>query len=232
MRRFLQSFLTIVLFSYSWWSLACIPPPAQTPQDVQAALCTAAHIAGNLQQQQAIEATCSADNPGSQFTTIDFLAAAVQSGFGTEEGVRVVLELQDDANAGTHMSAGESYGAFSVWGSINWTSLDNDFASTAATSTAHSFMVGADLQPTDDMIVGLALGLENNDINTIFNGGSQDITGVTGLGYLGYLINDSTSVDVSIGTTSVNIEQDRTLSAFGAAAGSFAGVAAGTFDHQ
>ena len=78
------------------------------------------------------------------------------------------------------------------------------------------------------MIVGLALGYENNDVATAFNGGSQDIVAITGLGYVGYSINDTMSMDVSIGTATVDTEQNRILSAFGAATGAFAGVAAGT----
>jgi len=228
MRQSMPFLLALFLLAYSLgWAADSTD---QASQDQQAALCTSDHIAGDQAQQTDTEATCSTDNPSVQFTATDFLSAAVNSGLTTELPPLLNRNHQskDSANADTHMSAGETYGPLNIWGAIGWRSLDNDFVSTTYNSTANSMMAGADLQPLDPLVIGIAVGIENNDVSTVFNSGSQEILSLTGLGYLGYLVGDTVSVDFVLGTSSVDIDQDRTLSPFGAAAGPFAGVAAGT----
>ena len=230
MRVIVQTTLIVSLFSWTSWAGATQPPSSQTPQDVQGAICTANHQLAGLSLQELIELLCTADLPGSNVTTFDNASQAHKTGpvqdrdkalgFGGH-GPRV-------SSGQTTKAAGDHYGPLNVWGSVTWTGLTNDFVSTLFDSTSHVLTGGADLQPTDNLIVGLSLGYENTDVGTAFNGGTQDINGVTGLGYVGYLISDTFSVDASLGTTAVDIDQTRTLSAFGAAAGPFAGVAAGT----
>ena len=202
--------------------------------------CTTKHFAasGNAPLLQQIEDTCSADNAGSQFTTSDMLAGLIGSRLVRRD---VDVVIYRDSSGGynvsppdsgslsqTGLNAGDTFGNINVWGNFSWTSLDNDFVNTAFNSTLKNVAIGADTSPMDNMVVGVTLGYENTDVDTLFNAGRQDIDGFTVAGYLGYLINDNVSFDVTVGLSRTDIKQNRLLSAFGTAAGPFLGVAVGT----
>ncbi len=213
-----------------------VAPGTNTTWANIAAQCTSEHYLADSSGQEAIENTCSSDNAGSQFTTAGMLSAMFQSGVvrGSDitnpYGAMSIL-LPSEASLDTQqggLNAGEVFGNVAVWGSFNWNTLDNEFANTAFDSVNRMGMVGADIQPLDNLIIGVTFGYEDNDVETEFNFGKQEIDGYTIAGYLGYMINDHFSIDGTIGHSDIDIDQSRTLSAFGAAAGPFAGVAAGT----
>jgi len=97
------------------------------------------------------------------------------------------------------------------WVSAGSTFLDNDFPTTAFDTRTSNVMAGVDLQLTDNLLVGVALGVTNTDTDTEFNAGHQDVDAYTAIGYAGYLLSDIISVDASLGFTRSNIDQMRTL---------------------
>jgi len=167
-----------------------------------------------------IESECPVNNAGSQITTVETsrqqitlitstLSNAILNAFlGRTGGRSVAGNFYHEGRTG--LNAGELLGNIGVWGSFNYNNLDDEFLNTRYDSTTRSFLVGADTQPMENMIAGLAFGYEDSDVDTLFNSGEQDRDGFTVAGYLGYLINDYFSIDVSAGYSGVDIDQFRT----------------------
>ena len=108
------------------------------------------------------------------------------------------------------MSAGEGNSMpVGAWFGYSYTDTENDFSTTAFTSTRHSALFGLDAMPTDDLLLGVSVGIERVDVNTRFNSGEQDLTAITVSPYLGLLINDWLTLDATVGIGDVNNDQFR-----------------------
>jgi outer membrane autotransporter protein len=125
-------------------------------------------------------------------------------------------------NGMTGKSAGDSFGRWSVWGSYAGTDFDADIALTNALDglgnpvpaaiydgDTHNLLIGADTLIGSRFIVGVALGYENTDITTEYNGGDNESDAYSITPYAAYLINDIFSIDVSAGYTSLDYDTDR-----------------------
>ncbi len=112
----------------------------------------------------------------------------------------------------TGQSAGDSGTVrLGSWVSIGSANVSNDFATVQSSSDIVTVLVGADIQPTDDLVMGFAVSYEEQDTTTVFNAGTQDSESITLLPYVGYKINDTFSADLSLGFTRTSIDQTRTL---------------------
>ena len=171
------------------------------------------------------EAICPGDHPGIATTSqrslsdsITFISGALTDAISLALGPRG-LSAGSSYSSGinsyrmTGQSAGNSFSNWSSWLSYGRTITENDNFFTESDATLDSFLVGIDASPRENMILGLAFGYENNDIDTVFNAGEQNIDGFTIAPYFGYLINQNFSVDLSIGYSSIDIDQFR-LSTF------------------
>ena len=101
-----------------------------------------------------------------------------------------------------------------LWGSYSRNESENDLPSTAFESDLDSFFGGIDVALKDNVILGVAVGYEHNDIETQFNAGEQDIDGYTIVPYLGIIVSrDHFSVggNLSGGYSSLDISQFRTF---------------------
>ena len=114
-------------------------------------------------------------------------------------------------NSLSGMNAGDSNYLYGAWGSYSYTDFENDFASTAFDGSRHGGLVGLDVSPWEGVLLGLAVGYEDTDIDTDFNLGNQETDGFTIAPYLGALINDTWSVNASFGYSSLETDQFRTL---------------------
>ncbi len=105
-------------------------------------------------------------------------------------------------------AAGDGLSGWSVWGGYTY----SDFESVTRApyeATLHNFVIGADTLFTDRFLFGMYAGYESLDVDTTFNGGGQDVDGITAGPYLAYLFNDTFSADLTLGYTYLNTDQDR-----------------------
>ena len=116
-------------------------------------------------------------------------------------------------NSMSGMNAGDSNYLYGAWGSYSYTDFENDFASTAFDGSRHGGLIGLDVSPWDGVLLGVAVGYEDTDIDTDFNLGNQETDGFTIAPYLGALINETWSVSASFGYSSLETDQFRTLPA-------------------
>ena len=87
--------------------------------------------------------------------------------------------VDSDSSRGSPIKGGaassdRAYGV-GVWGSYDYSHTENDLVSTAFDADTHTVMVGADKLIKDRYILGLALGYERTDSDTIFNRGELNI---------------------------------------------------------
>ena len=116
--------------------------------------------------------------------------------------------LQSDSG----MAAGDGFSyPWGAWASYSHSEYEDDFVSTAFDADRNNVTVGLDFSPWDRIVAGVSLGYENNDIDTTFNGGNIDSDMITVAPYIGGLLNDTFSVDFSIGYSNIDIDQFRTL---------------------
>ena len=99
---------------------------------------------------------------------------------------------------------------YGIWGNYSYTSYENDLSTTAFEGVSHSFLGGIDFALWETAILGIAVGFDNSDIDTTFNGGNQNTDSFTIAPYFGGLLNDTLSVDFNIGYTNVQYDQFRT----------------------
>ncbi len=108
------------------------------------------------------------------------------------------------------MAAGDDFAfPYSFWGSVSRTDSEDDFVSTAFDSTRYNFLAGADFSPREGLVMGLALGYEDQDVDTTFNAGNADMDGFTVVPYLSLMVGDKTSVNLSFGYSDIDISQFR-----------------------
>lgn len=110
------------------------------------------------------------------------------------------------------LAAGDGGVPFGAWAGYSYTDSENDFVTTAFTSTRHDVLLGLDTMPAEHWVVGVSVALEKTRVNTRFNGGEQDITGISFTPYAGYLLSDWLSLDAAVGVSSVSTDQFRTAS--------------------
>lgn len=121
--------------------------------------------------------------------------------------------MQLDAEAG--LAAGDGQTQVSTWISASYGESESTAVGAAFDATRWSVLVGADVSPSDDWVLGVALGVDNTDVSTAFNQGGADITGWTIAPYVGVIWFDSLSVDASVGFSYTDTNQFRTLPVVG-----------------
>jgi len=113
-------------------------------------------------------------------------------------------------------SAGGSLAGWSLWTSYSHADFEADLPINSVVQPIASYdanqdsvLFGADRLINDKWLLGLALGYENTDIDTAYNGGSNETDGFTVAPYAAYLINNVFSIDTSAGYTTLNYETSR-----------------------
>ena len=147
------------------------------------------------------------DGVGSGVASLDSLwvTAIDPSGADSSE------EAEGQASLGERLrtrAAGDGLSGWSVWGGYTY----SDFESVTRApyeATLNNFVIGADTLFTDRFLFGMFAGYESLDVDTTFNGGGQDVEGFTAGTYFAYLLNDTFSVDMALGYTYLNTDQDR-----------------------
>lgn len=112
---------------------------------------------------------------------------------------------------GSGRGAGADGKRFGFWVSGQWTSYEDDNASTAADGTLWAAMVGADYRFTNWLVAGIAGGYESTDLDTAFNRGFIEGTGYTVAPYLVFNLGKIFSLDVTGGYTWLSYDVSRSL---------------------
>jgi len=108
------------------------------------------------------------------------------------------------------MAAGEGdRPPIGAWAGYSYTDSKNDFSSTAFSSDRHTFLFGLDTMPADNLLLGVSMSFERDDIDTHFNGGEQRTIGFSVTPYLGLLLNDWLMLDAAIGIGILSTDQFR-----------------------
>ena len=115
------------------------------------------------------------------------------------------------------VAAGDGFAyPWSVWASYQHNDFENDFTSTAFDGDTDYLFAGADFNPYENFVAGVALGYETSEVDTTFNAGEQDVDGFSVIPYIGVYLSDyvgtdlNVSANVAIGYTSVDLDQFRT----------------------
>lgn len=113
------------------------------------------------------------------------------------------------------VAAGEESSAItdrlSVWASANYSESESDFAPTAYKSETTGGSVGVDYVVSDFVTVGAFLSYNDTDTKTAFNGGGSDTKAITFGPYASFVVDDIFNVDASVGYTSSDIDNSRTV---------------------
>jgi hypothetical protein len=137
---------------------------------------------------------------------LDTQVQPVTSALGSHlQGVFRGLLLPKGGAAG----AGDS-GFHGIWVNSSYTEFENSFARTRFDGNTHMLLAGFDFTLSENIIYGLVLGTERGDIDTTFNRGNLESDGSIIAPYLGWLISDNWSLDLSLGKNDLDIDQFRT----------------------
>ncbi len=165
------------------------------------------------------EVICSGQHPGdattairqledASTTTTGIISTAANSAFRSAFNSLVGSINREEIASG--LAAGDHSLDLSAWAAFSHVDTDNTHRPTRSNSKSNTVLVGVDTFLGENLIIGVALGLEETSTDTLFNLGEQENTGYTVAPYVGYLLTPNFSIDASFGYTTVDIDQFRT----------------------
>ena len=114
------------------------------------------------------------------------------------------LDLDEDGK-----SAGDGNQKFGVWANLSGSRFLFDKSDSKFDGNLKSGMIGADYRINDQIIAGLALGLEKTEIDTSFNQGNEESNGWTVAPYVAYSFDKNYSANFSAGYSQLDYDMDR-----------------------
>ncbi len=167
--------------------------------------------------------SCSTNNTANQASTVATSAAVLKA--ATTQASKLVTGRISSAlngaggfnlasngfSASTGMAAGNGGSNVGVWVSGSWTAVEDDNTDTAFEGDVYSIMVGMDVKATADTVLGVALGYENTDIDTQYNGtattdGNLDGDGYTIAPYIGVKLGPNAHADLMVGYSNIDYD--------------------------
>jgi len=143
-------------------------------------------------------------------TTTGFLGAHIRSArAGGSQHVGVSRAGRGFMAEASGLSAGDVFNNVAIWASYAYTDFENDFSRTQYDGDTDTFFVGIDFTPADNAVLGLAIGYEDMNTDTDFNGGKSDADGYTFAPYFGMTIDETWSFDLMGGYSSIDTDQYR-----------------------
>jgi outer membrane autotransporter protein len=122
-----------------------------------------------------------------------------------------VLQAMQDGKS-TGINAGDEMSMpIAVWVDGTYSSLDNDSPTEAFDGDTTTALVGVDVSPMNGLVVGVAVGLENTDLDLSTSNGDKETDGFSGYAYAGYQFNDFISVDAVLGYGSFDTDISETI---------------------
>jgi hypothetical protein len=117
----------------------------------------------------------------------------------------------------TGIAAGEQAAVLddnvSVWSSINYSEAESDFTATAFDSETVSGSVGMDYVLSKFVTLGAYVSYSDTETNSAFNGGSSDTQTFSIGPYATFVVDDMFSIDASVGYSTSDIDNTRTVGA-------------------
>ncbi len=114
-------------------------------------------------------------------------------------------------HARTGLSAGEEASAFSAWGTFDYMSSIISPEGSKRETDAFNGVLGADYAVTDDIIVGLALGVTKSETTAKQLGGDYtiaDTAALTASPYAAYVVNENFYIDAAAGYSGGETDND------------------------
>lgn len=167
---------------------------------------------------------CSANNTSNQASTVATSNAVLKVAAGQSArliGNRIAgafgsdsPNMQVSANgftASTGMAAGDMNGKAGLWVSGSLSDVEDENDDTEFDGNIYNTLIGADYQLSSNTVVGIAVGYENIDIDTQYNGfggndGNLDGDGYTIAPYVGFKLGQSASADLTVGYSSLDYD--------------------------
>lgn len=122
----------------------------------------------------------------------------------------------DSRSGSIGRSAGGNLGGWGFWLSYSRSTFDADLPINSGVqpiasydATQNSALFGADRLFGDRWVLGLAVGLEDSNIDTAYNGGDNESDGYTIAPYAAFLINNVFSIDATAGYTDLSYDTRR-----------------------
>lgn len=166
---------------------------------------------------------CSANNTANQASTVATAATVLRT--ATTQTANMVTGRISNALGGgasgfkvasngfsaSGMAGGDADGKLGVWINGSWAGVEDNNTSTAYEGDIYTGVAGIDYRITPKAVIGLALGYEDVDIDTEYNGfngtdGNIDGDGYTIAPYIGYQLTDKISADLTAGYSSIDYD--------------------------
>ena len=171
--------------------------------------------------------SCSTNNTANQSSTVATATTVLRSASTQTAGLvsgRVSSALSGTTgnvnlasngfSASTGMSAGNMDGKLGLWASGSWSDVEDDNTATAFEGDIMTGLAGVDYEVAPGVVLGLAAGYEDVDIDTTYNGfgankGEIDGEGWTVAPYLGVSFSDRVKMDLTAGYSDVEYDTVR-----------------------
>ena len=170
--------------------------------------------------------SCSANNTANSASTISTSTAVLATAATQSAGLvsnRVTAALggtsafslaANSFSADTGMAAGDHGHRFGAWVSGTWSEVEDNNSDTAFDGNVYSAMVGADYKISPRTVLGLAIGYEDTDLDTEYNGfggvdGSLEGDGYTIAPYVGVKLTEKSSASLTVGYSDLEYDTVR-----------------------
>ncbi len=127
---------------------------------------------------------------------------------GTATSALPVTRYFEGGNRGRSAGAGEK--KVGVWLLGSYSDIENDFINTKYDGDIAAFVGGVDYRLTERVVAGVALSYEDVDIDTTFNTGTIETSGVGLSPYAVFTLTDKISADINGSYTRLDTDTTRT----------------------
>ena len=208
------SLLCVLLLLVSRVALAGVgpvTPPVSLPSEQDSVLsdCISNGISLGLSNAE-IDSACPANRSPIPFTNnrINQISRTQKNAPGSGNGDNANTASLNDVNSPQGLNAGVQLGDFGFWANVSHTNTEYSLIPWDAQSSA--FTVGAHKDIGPSGIMGISFGLGGTEVDTLFNGGEQEMTDYSLSLYASTLINNTFSVGANAGYIFREMEQFRT----------------------
>jgi hypothetical protein len=166
---------------------------------------------------------CTGNNTANQSSTVATSAAVLktavsQSARMVSGRVSAALSGNDSVavasngfSASTGMAAGDGSNRTGAWVAGSWSSVEDNNTATEFDGDVYTGFVGIDYKVTPRAVLGISVGYESIDIDTVYNGfngqdGNLDGDGYTVAPYVGFSLTDNIQASLTAGYSDIDYD--------------------------